>query len=332
VHRRDRVTRPSEDEIIARFFAPFAGEAGLGLKDDAANLRPRDGFDLVITTDCLVAGVHFFPHDPPASIAAKALGVNLSDLAAKGADPVGFLLGLALPSDWTEEWLGAFAHGLDEAARSARCPLLGGDTVRASGGLTLSITALGEVPAGRMVRRTTARSGDRVCVTGTIGDATLGLAIRDNPGWAALLSSEDRAFLDDRYLHPRPRNDLAEALRAHANSAMDVSDGLAGDIAKLLRTASLGAVIETDKVPLSRAAQAALAAEPRLIDRILTGGDDYEVLCTVSPDHLDAMLMAAQRAAIPLTPIGTVSDEAGVPVFRSAEGDRRYPAGSFSHF
>src|SRR5215210_1871972 len=170
--------RPTEDELIDRYFAPLAGEGGLGLKDDAALLKPLAGHELVLTVDAVVAGVHFFPDDPPDAIAVKALGVNISDLAAKGAAPAGFLLALALPDDWSETWLAAFADGLGKAAQAFACPLLGGDTVRANGALSLSITAVGQVPAGRIVRRGAAQAGDRICVTGTIGDAALGLALR----------------------------------------------------------------------------------------------------------------------------------------------------------
>ena len=169
--------RPGEDELIARYFAPIAGEGALGLKDDAAVLRPRPGHDLVVTVDAVVAGVHFLADDPAGSVARKALGVNLSDLAAKGAAPVGFVLTLTLPPDWSEAWLAAFCEGLGAAARASGCALLGGDTVRGPG-IAISLTAFGEVPAGRMVPRTTARPGEVLCVSGTIGDAALGLAIR----------------------------------------------------------------------------------------------------------------------------------------------------------
>src|SRR3712207_2888570 len=249
--------RPGEDSLIARFFAPLAGEGALGLKDDAACLTPKPGHDLVLTADALVETVHFLPGDPPGSIARKALGVNVSDLAAKGADPAGFLLSLALPEDWTETWLADFAAGLGEAARDFSCPLLGGDTVKARGALTLSVTAIGQVPAGRMVRRTTAREGDAICVTGTIGDAALGLRLRSSPAWAESLSADEKAFLADRYLHPRPRHRFAAALRAHARAAMDVSDGLAGDLAKMMRAGGVSAEVEVDRVPLSAAARAA---------------------------------------------------------------------------
>jgi thiamine-monophosphate kinase len=326
--------RPSEEDLIARFFAPIAGEGGLDLVDDAALLTPKPGHDLVLTADAVVAGVHFFPDDPPASIAAKALAVNVSDLSAKGALPVGFLLTLALPEDWTEGWLRDFTDGLAAAARANACPLLGGDTVRANGALAIGVTALGETPTGRMVRRAAARPGDRLCVTGTIGDAALGLALRRDPQapWAGAVSVEDRAFLRDRYLHPRPRLAAAMAVREHARAAMDVSDGLAGDLAKMMRAAGLSAAVDLPLVPVSAAARAALAAEPTLEERVLTGGDDYEILCAVPDGSLAPFLATCAEAGVPATPIGTVVEGIGRPVFRDGPVERRFERGSFSHF
>jgi thiamine-monophosphate kinase len=324
--------RPSEDDLIARYFAPLAGEGGLGLRDDAACLSPLPGHDLVLTADALVESVHFLPGDAPGSVARKALGVNVSDLAAKGADPAGFLLSLALPEGWTEDWLAGFASGLGEAARDLSCPLLGGDTVRARGALTLSVTAVGQVPAGRMVRRTTAREGDVICVTGAIGDAALGLGLRSSPAWAGSLSSEEAAFLADRYLHPQPRHRLAAPLRTHARAAMDVSDGLAGDLAKMMRASGVTAVVETDRVPLSPAARAAIRADPGLLDLALTGGDDYEILCTLPEKSLDRLLKEADRVGVALSVIGRVVAGDGLPVFQGQDSERRFDAGSYSHF
>jgi thiamine-monophosphate kinase len=324
--------RPSEDSLIARFFAPLAAEGGLGLRDDAALIKPTPGHDLVVTVDALVERGHFLPEDDPGSVARKALAVNVSDLAAKGAEPRGFVLSLALPADWTEAWLAAFATGLGEAARDFGCPLLGGDTVAASGALTLSITALGEVPSGRMVLRKTAKPDDVICVTGTIGDAALGLALRAAPPWAAALSEQERAVLADRYIHPQPRIALAEALRDHARAAMDVSDGLAGDLAKMVRVSGATAAVDADRVPLSGAARHAIAQDPALLDLALTGGDDYEILCAVSPDRLDSFRAAVAERRIPLTEIGTVLAGDGLPVFRSRGAEKRYESGSFSHF
>ncbi|NIX77630.1 thiamine-phosphate kinase [Microvirga terricola] len=325
-------SRPGEDSLIARFFAPLAAPGGLGLKDDAACLSPTPGHDLVLTTDALVETVHFLPGDPPGSVARKALGVNVSDLAAKGADPAGFLLSLALPEDWTEAWLTEFARGLGEAAREFSCPLLGGDTVKARGALTLSVTAIGEVPAGRMVQRATAKAGHAICVTGTIGDGALGLLVRRSPAWVENLSSDQRAFLTDRYLNPQPRYRLAAALRAYASAAMDVSDGLAGDLAKMLRASGVSGVVGADRVPLSAAARKSVEAQPDLIDRVLTGGDDYEILCTVPENKLDSFAKEADSVGIALSVIGHVVPGHETPVFRMKDFERRYDVGSFSHF
>src|ERR1700684_2013072 len=185
--------RLGEDDLIARYFAPLAGPAGLGLRDDAAVMRPAPGEGLVLTADALVAGVHFFADDPPGAIARKALRVNLSDLAAKGARPLGFLLALALPSDWSDEWLAAFVDGLGTDVIDFKCPLLGGDTVATAGPVTLSVAAIGAVAQGRMPRRTGVRPGDRLYVTGTIGDSALGLKVRQGGGRD--ISHGDKAVL-----------------------------------------------------------------------------------------------------------------------------------------
>lgn len=326
--------RPGEDDLIARFFRPLAGEGGLSLLDDAGRFRVRPGEEVVVTTDALVAGMHFFPDDPPGSIARKALGVNLSDLAAKGADPLGFVLSLALPPDWTAEWLEAFAGGLGAAAAQGYCPLIGGDTVKTPGPLTLSITAFGSVPEGRMVPRTGARPGDVIVISGSIGDAALGLAARLRPdlGWVKALGTVELAHLLDRYLHPRPRLALVPALRIFASGAMDVSDGLAGDLAKMMRASGTGASVDLDAVPLSEAARAAAALAPELADTIVTGGDDYEILATVAPGQLLAFRAAAKAVGIELTPIGEVVEAGSGVVYRRAGAQVTFAKGSFSHF
>lgn len=322
--------RPGEFALIARYFAPLAGPGAEGLTDDAASLTPSAGTDLVVTADAIVAGVHCFPDDPPGSIARKALGVNLSDLAAKGAAPRGFVLSLALPQDWTEGWLAAFSAGLGAASAASGCALLGGDTVRANGAAVIAITAFGEVPSGRMVRRRGARPGDRLCVSGTIGDAAFGLALRQ--GMAAPLPDEDRSLLLDRYLHPRPLLALAPVLVDHARAAMDVSDGLAGDLAKMLDK-GVTARVEIAAIPLSTAARALIAAAPEALERALTGGDDYEILCAVPPDRLDACLHAARLAGVPLTKIGEIlAGEGPARFIDGSEAERRFSSASFSHF
>ena len=231
-----------EDDLIARYFRPLAqAPASLGLLDDAAVLEGF-GDDLVLTTDAIVEGVHYLAGDPAETVARKALRVNLSDLAAKGASPVGFLLTLALRKV-NEAWLAAFAAALGEDATAFGCPLLGGDTVSTPGPVMISITAFGRVPKDQMVRRHGARAGDVVAVTGTIGDAALGLDILRGGRAAGALPSHRREaeFLVDRYRVPQPRLAIASALRAAASAAMDVSDGLAGDLAKLCAVSGVSA-------------------------------------------------------------------------------------------
>lgn len=328
-------SRPSEDALISRYFAPLAGPGADGLRDDAATLTPSHGHDLVVTTDTIVAGVHFLADDPGGSIARKALGVNLSDLAAKGASPRGFVLTLGLPEHWTEVWLADFAAGLAASIADFGCPLLGGDTVRAAGPAFVGVTAMGEVPAGTMVRRMTARIGDRLCVTGTIGDAAIGLHLARSPApaWARDFDEHARTVLVDRYRHPRPRLAIAHLLRRHARAAMDVSDGLAGDLAKMLRGDGRSAVVAVDDIPLSREARLAIAREPTLLDTALTGGDDYEVLCAVQEAEVAAFVAGGAAAGIPVSMIGTVTSGEGLPAFRMADGTEQvFASGSFSHF
>jgi thiamine-monophosphate kinase len=298
-----------EDRLIGKYFRPLANDPGaFGLIDDAGVLTPPDGCDVVLKTDPIIAGVHFFADDPAAAVGRKALRVNLSDLAAKGAQPAGFLLALALPQGVGGEWLAAFAQALGEDAHLFGCPLLGGDTDQTPGPLTVSIAAFGTVPHGTMVRRSGARPGDRIFVTGTIGDAALGLRLRRDPRAASAwrLDPAMRAHLADRYLVPRPRNALAEVLRRHASGAMDISDGLAGDLAKLCRASGVSAEIEVEQIALSDAVRAAIQADAKLIDSVITGGDDYEILCTVAPTAIDEFHAAAAKTEIAVTEIGRV--------------------------
>ena len=324
-------SRPSEDELIARFFAPSAGPAALGLMDDAALLTPPAGCDLVLTTDALVGGVHFFADDPPASIARKALRVNLSDLAAKGARPLGFLLSLALASDWTEAWLAAFATALGDDGAAYACPLAGGDTVRTPGPLMLSIAAFGAVPSGRMAARTGVRPGDRLYLTGTIGDAAIGLRLRQGRG--PDLPPAEREFLVGRYLEPQPRVALAAAMAAYAHGGMDVSDGLVGDLTKMLRVSGASARVEVDRLPLSRAAKAAIAADPDLMAVALTGGDDYEIIASVPAENTAAFEAAAAAAGVSLAGFAEAVEGNDPPRFVARDGGAlTFAQGSYSHF
>lgn len=300
---------PPLDEftLIARYFAPIAGAGGLGLQDDVAILTPPEGCDLILTKDMLVAGVHFFAADPPGAIAKKALRVNLSDLAAKGAAPLGFLLGFGWAHGLDETWLAHFAAGLAEDAAMFGCPLLGGDTVRAPA-LTLSLTLFGAAPRGAMPRRQGGAPGHRLYVSGTIGDSALGLRLRLDPdcAWGRALDPAHRAHLLDRYLLPQPRLALAPALRQFASAAMDVSDGLIGDADKLAQ--ALGRQGEIGHVPLSPAARAAIALEPALLEIALTGGDDYEVLAAIPPENASGFEAAARLAGVPVQAIGALTE------------------------
>jgi len=325
-----------EERLIARYFRPLAlHPAALGLIDDAAVLTPPDGCDLVLTVDAIVGGVHFFADDPPGAIARKALRVNLSDLAAKGAKPSGFLLALALPDGVAASWLKAFAKGLGADAEAYGCPLLGGDTVKTPGPIMVSITALGSLPQGSMVKRTGAKPGDRVVVTGSIGDAALGLKLR-RAGKAAgrwKLDAKMRDYLADRYLLPQPRNAMAEPLRKYASAAMDVSDGLAGDLDKLCRASGVSAEIDVAHIPLSQAARTALMAEPALIETIVTGGDDYEIVCAIPASNVAAFRMASAVAGVAVTEIGRISEREGGVRFVGADGRLlSLKNRSYSHF
>ncbi|RXH01167.1 thiamine-phosphate kinase [Bradyrhizobium zhanjiangense] len=323
-----------EDSLIARYFKPLATDPGaFGLVDDAAILRSA-GEDIVVTTDAVVEGVHYLVTDPPDAIARKALRVNLSDLAAKGAVPAGFVLTLALRSK-EDAWLRPFADALGEDAKSFACPLLGGDTVSTPGPQMVSITAFGRVPQGRMVGRTGARPGDRILVTGTIGDAALGLGVLTGGAAAGALTSDPAArdFLVSRYRVPQPRNVLAQAVRDHATAAMDVSDGLAGDLTKLCAASGVSATVEVANVPLSAAAASLIARNAVCVETLLAGGDDYEVLCTVPPAQSDALIAAGRTAGLAVTAIGTIIEGGAPPRFLDGQGQELILKRlSYSHF
>ena len=329
----DRDKMPSgEDSLIARYFKPLATDPGaFNLGDDTAILKAQ-GDDIVLTTDAIVEGVHFLADDPPDTVARKALRVNLSDLAAKGAIPAGFVLTLAL-RDADDTWLTAFARALGEDAALFSCPLLGGDTVSTPGPLMISITAFGRVPPGKMVHRSGAKPGDRVVVTGTIGDAALGLAILRGGIAAAAGNAAAREMLVGRYRVPQPRNIMANAVRDHAHAAMDVSDGLAGDLAKLCEASGVSAVIDAPSIPLSAIAATLLARGTVGIDAVISGGDDYEILCAIPEAGFEAFAEAGRAAGVAVTAIGTVIAGTSAPMFFDGEGrEIALKRLSYSHF
>jgi thiamine-monophosphate kinase len=302
------------EEAIIALLAPLteSDPGAFGLKDDCALLTPEPGTQLVLKTDPVAEGVHFLPGDAPEDIAWKALAVNVSDLAAKGATPVGYLMALSFPEAPSRGWLTAFAAGLRNAQTAFGCHLLGGDTDRRPGPLTVSITAIGSVPQGQIVRRTTAQAGCALLVSGTIGDAALGLALAREPALAAAwgLSQAEAGYLVGRYRRPEPRLALAPLLRQYATAAMDLSDGLVKDLERMLRGSGLAGRLRAGDVPLSDPARKVLAREPQRLAQLITGGDDYEVLAAIPGPRSDALRTAAARAGVPLTEIGIAGPSA----------------------
>ena len=316
------MTLPPEFALIARHFRPLAGEGGLDLSDDAALLTPPAGQELVLAADAMVAGIHFLPDDPPDTIGRKLLRVNLSDLAAMGAAPLAYLMTVALPHGTADIWLAGFVSGLAEDQRRFGLRVLGGDTVSTPGPLTLSLTILGHVPPGAAIRRSGARPGDDLWVSGTIGDGALGLrAIRGELA--------DDGTLAARYRLPEPRLALGQGLRGLATAMLDVSDGLVQDSGHLARLAGCGATIEAAAIPLSPRAR---AADPAWREAILAGGDDYELLFGAPPHAAPAIEAAARAAATPVTRIGVFTSAHAAVMVRDEAGRDITPArGGWSH-
>jgi thiamine-monophosphate kinase len=297
---------PSEFGLIARYFAPLARSCpgAYGLLDDAAVLSPSSDTELVVKTDTIVAGVDFPPDAAPDLIARKALRVNLSDLAAKGAQPRAYLVDLVLPPGIDEAWIAAFAAGLSADQNEYGVSLIGGDMSSTSGPVVVAVTALGEAPVGRIIRRGGAQAGDLIFVTGTIGDASLGLRVLR--GSIPALDADSAAFLLQRYRLPQPRVSLGPQLIGIATASIDVSDGLVADLRHLCSVCSLDAIVEAHAVPLSSAARAAIGNDVRTLAAALTGGDDYELLFTAPQAALDRLNALSRSTGVPLTRIGEV--------------------------
>jgi thiamine-monophosphate kinase len=326
-----------EDELIRGYLAPLAAgfPGAFGLVDDCAVLTPPPGRDLVFTTDAIAEGVHILADDAPGDIAWKALAVNVSDLAAKGATPVGYLMSLAFPEAPARAWMQAFAAGFAAAQERFGIVLMGGDTDRRpSAPLSITVMAVGAVPAGRMVRRGSARPGDILYVTGSLGDAALGLQVRRQApsalGWP--LDASERDFLARRYLRPEPRTGLCDALLDHARAAMDISDGLVKDLDRMCRASAVSAEIHVERLPLSLPARKVIEACPEWAEAPLTGGDDYEILAAIAPEKSAAFEAAAHAAGSPVTKIGTCGHGAGVTVRRPDGQVLRLTNTGYEHF
>lgn len=326
----------NEEAIIRTFLEPLAAgyPGAFGLVDDCAAITPPPGTDLIIKTDPVRSGVHFLPDDDPADIAWKALAVNVSDLVAKGAQPLVYLAVLSFPEAPSRGWLEAFTKGLREAQNAFGCHLVGGDTDRAPGPLSAAITVIGTVPTGGMIRRAAAQSGDRIFVSGSIGDAGLGLLLRSGAAEASVwpLSAAERTALVGRYCRPMPKLALIEPLRVHARAAMDLSDGLIKDLDRMCRASGVGATIRLADVPLSDAARAVSAVDPTWRERAVTAGDDYEVLCTIPEATAAAFGAAARERGVGVTCIGEVTADSGLRVLDAQGGKIAFARTGWDHF
>jgi len=324
-----------EFERIARFFAPLAGDEGLALQDDAACWTPAHGHDLIISKDMLVEGIHFFRDTDPRDLARKAVRVNISDLVAKGAEPRAYMLGLGLSKKQDDAWLDAFAKSLADDQRHYGIKLIGGDTV-ATGGtdrapIVISMTVFGTVEASMMVKRSGARPGDVLVVTGMLGGAATWLKL-------AHIGATDRGCdrLRRAYEMPEPPVVLAQALRAWAHAAADISDGLIADLGHVLRASDCGADIIYDRVPVMPQALSALDDKAEVTRLALTGGDDYQVVAAVPLSSLDALQSSARAYGVSLTVIGEVKERSGLRVMtgdgRDIAADLTSATAGFKHF
>lgn len=325
---------PGEFELIARYFAPLAAKApgAVGLKDDAFSFLPPAGEELVLTTDALTAGLHFLRSDPPDLIARKMLRQNLSDLAAKGAKPLGYLMTTAFDESVDESWVAKFTEGLAQDQAEFDIALWGGDTTATPGPLALTATLIGSVPAGRTIRRSGARPGDRILVTGTIGDGLFGLAA--HRGELGDLAEPARRLLAQRYVLPQPRLALGRMLaeQALAHAGLDVSDGLAADLAHICEASGCGATVEVATVPLSNPVAELVAADPGLIESALAGGDDYELLLAVPQMNVAGVVEAARKAGTAITNIGTFTASSGMHFIDRDGQSLALKTQGFTHF
>lgn len=317
-----------EFEVIQRYFAESGrhrSDTLIGVGDDGAVLQLRDGYDLVVTTDTMVAGTHFFPDVDPRSLGHKLVAVNISDLAAMGAEPAWLSLAMTLPKV-DNDWIKAFAAAFSETADYYNCQLVGGDTTR--GPLTLSVVAKGQVPHGKVLSRSGAKVGDYVYVTGTLGDAGLGLRLCQGQ---VEVSKKHTAHILQRFHYPTARVAIGQALRTIANSAMDLSDGLYSDIQHLLRRSGVGVSLDVAKLPLSQALRD--SCDPSTaIALALSGGEDYELLFTVPENKRGTLDVLLSPYGVPVTCIGRITGVAGKLELKAGEQLFAYEHHGFEHF
>jgi thiamine-monophosphate kinase len=326
----DADAMPDEFSLIERLFDPLAGPEGLGLKDDAAVFTPRAGYDLVLTKDAIAEGRHYLSSDPPATIARKLLRVNLSDLAAKGATPRGYLLSCAWSVETPLDWMQAFADGLKDDQSEFGLALWGGDTIRVVGPSVFSLTAIGEVPSGKAVTRSGAAPGDDLWVTGTIGDAALGLLVAQDEYAAA--EPEDRDYLISRYQVPQPPVAFGKQLSGFATAALDVSDGLLGDLEHLCAASQVGARVDQSAIPLSREFSKCLASDKNNWGFVYGGGDDYQILFAAPREQQERIVDLASAANVEVSCIGDLTEARDVVVLDEAEQPIEVAPAGFSHF
>ena len=304
-----------EFDLISQVFAPLAGDdaPANGLKDDTACLQPPEGRDLIFTKDLMIENVHFPSNAQPSAVARRLLRVNLSDLAAAGAQPMGYMLGVAATGDEDEAWFQDFASGLKADQEEFGVRLWGGDTTSGSTSLCLSLTAVGSVPKGSGLKRTGAEVGDGIYVTGTIGDAAFGLKALEGKLVERVLKN-DADYFTDRYWRPRPRLSIGQGLLGVASAAVDVSDGLLADVEHLASASALKAVVETKLVPLSASLKAYVKMDPSYVNEVVSGGDDYELVFTAPRGTERQIIDIGWRAGVLITRIGDMDKGEGLSV------------------
>lgn len=314
VAMKKKQLRVNEFGLIERFFRPLAvnNPGSASLQDDCATLSVKNGYQAIYSMDTMVEGVHFFKDDPADLIAKKLLRVNLSDLAASGGDPLGYLLALCLPHGFPLKWLESFAAGLQEDQRKFNVSLLGGDTTSSNGPITLSITAIGEIPKDRVIRRAGAMIGDDIFVSGCIGDAAIALKLFGEIGKANTLKHYPSLY--DRYTLPEPRIGLGKLLAGTATACIDVSDGLYADLNHICLASKVGAKIEMGAIPLSKCVKEIIEKNKYYWESVYGGGDDYELLFTANKDQRNVIDNFASILNIAISKVGCIELGKGISI------------------